>query len=177
MTKDGMLQFVKQKRKLIAVGIGILGILLLFLSEMIGTTAEKKQTGTVAADTASAAADRLEKKLVSLISAVDGAGKTVVMVTLDSAGEEFYAEDAEVRSETGERTTEYTEERKYVLIDSGGLKLKTAEPQIRGVAVVCEGGGSSTVKREITEIVRAALGISRDKIYVAEMNQTNGGRK
>ena len=50
----------------------------------------------------------------------------------------------------------------YVIIEQdgedSGLIIKTLMPVYRGVAVSCEGGGSSVVKNEVTKLVTAALG-------------------
>ena len=40
-------------------------------------------------------------------------------------------------------------------------------PQVRGVAIVCDGGNSATVRKTLTELVSAALGISTARISVA----------
>ena len=39
-------------------------------------------------------------------------------------------------------------EKKYVLTDDdGGVVLKTTEPEVRGVIVVCDGGDNAAVKK------------------------------
>ena len=97
----------------------------------------------------------------------------VVVNFLLKDGEQTFATDKKTESSNGERTTESSRDESVVLVDgdSGdtGLLVQTIAPMIRGVAVVCEGGGSAAVKREVTETVSAALGLSREKIYVAKM--------
>ena len=97
---------------------------------------------------------------------IDGAGKSMVMLTLASDGEASYAADIRSESAVGERTTESSYEKTYLIIDGAngetGLIQKTTAPEVRGVAVVCEGGGSAAVKREITETISAAAEIAVD---------------
>jgi len=46
----------------------------------------------------------------------------------------------------------FSDEKEYVLIETdgneGGMIIKLIQPKIRGVAVVCEGGGSDAVRQE-----------------------------
>ena len=89
----------KDKRVIILVGIGILGILLLLFSET-GTTA-KKDSGE-ALPYGEKAEKELEERLESLLSGVSGVGRVKVMVTLDGTWESVYAKDGE-NKENGEK--------------------------------------------------------------------------
>mgnify|MGYP006974622555 CR=1 FL=1 len=64
--------------------------------------------------------------------------------------------------------------KKYVIVDGSsgeqGIVVRQSEPKIRGVAVVCEGGGNQTVKQQIIETVTALLDISSARVSVAKMN-------
>lgn len=182
MDKKKIKELVQNKKNLFIIVIGVLGIILLFVSEMTGKDVSEKneQDDNVTIEQLQL---QTEKKLTELISSIDGAGQTKVMISLDSDGENSFAIDKSFDKSVNERSTEISNDENYVVINRGsgseGLKIKTVAPCIRGVAVVCEGGGDSVVKREITETVSAALGIGREKIYIAKMNTTNfnGGRK
>lgn len=116
----------------------------------------------------------LEDRLTSMISAIDGAGETKVMITLESSSEEIYLHDydyGENIDPSGKNALERKDE--YVIIDgdSGeeGIVVRVAEPKIRGVAVVCRGADSETVRSRIVETVTALLDISSARVSVAKM--------
>ena len=167
--RTAFLQPEKKNRLLIL--IGVLGVILLFLSEAVGNSPEKKNDE--AQNRFSILQESTQKQVRELVESVDGAGKALVMVSFETDGEQTFATDKKTESSNGERTTESSRDESVVLVDgdSGdtGLLVQTIAPMIRGVAVVCEGGGSAAVKREVTETVSAALGLSREKIYVAKM--------
>lgn len=110
-------------------------------------------------------AAELETRLTALISRVEGAGKTAVMVTLESGSESIYATDTD---SDGSST--------HVLLGSGGADglVETVEtPRVLGVAVVCEGGGSAAVQSRVTALVQALTGIGTNHITVAKMASAN----
>lgn len=180
MDRQKLKELIKNKKNIIVIAVGVIGVFLLFISEFSLPEEKNKKEDTALSSTASLKKDT-ENELEKLISSIDGAGKTTVMLTYASEGEQAFATDKSFQQSQSERSTEISGDEKYVLIDSGtgdgGLKIKTFMPEINGVAVVCEGGGDSYVKREITEAVSAVLGIGRERIYVAKMNtdKNNGG--
>ena len=110
-------------------------------------------------------AAELETRLTALISRVEGAGKTAVMVTLESGSESIYATDTD---SDGSST--------HVLLGSAGADglVETVEtPRVLGVAVVCEGGGSAAVQSRVTALVQALTGIGTNHITVAKMASAN----
>ena len=71
--------------------------------------------------------------------------------------------------ETGDG--EYREENKYVTVkrkdgSEDAVLQKQIMPKIRGVLVVCDGGGNSVVKEKITQAVSGVLNISGGKVVV-----------
>ena len=117
----------------------------------------------------------LEERLTSIISSIDGAGVTRVMITLESGNEDVYLHNydyGEDVDEGGAGNREMKDE--YVIVDSGGAEngivIRVEEPRIRGVAVVCEGGGNAYVKTQIISTVTALLDISSARVSVAKMN-------
>ena len=172
MRNDRIIAVLKEKKLALILLAGALGVLLLFSSET-GFSSSKKADAAEPFD-AEAYAASAEKRLCALVREIRGAGDARVMITLESAGENRLAEDRESRASTGERSEERSDEAKIAASSDGGIVTVRREPEIRGVAVVCEGAGSDAVRREVTETVRAALGVSRDKIYVAQMKK-NGG--
>ena len=41
----------------------------------------------------------------------------------------------------------------------------------RGAVVVCEGGGSASVRLEVTRVIQSLTGISADRIVISKMKQ------
>lgn len=163
-------------KMLLVVALLVSGIAVLMLSELSGggePVAAQAQT--------SAPADsreyekKLEERLVSIISAIDGAGETRVMVTLESGSEDVYLNNSDYGENiepSGENSFEKRDE--YIIVDNssgqGGIVVRRTEPRVRGVAVVCKGAGSETVKAQIVEAVTALLDISSARVSVAKMN-------
>lgn len=164
------------KKRLLAVSLLLVGAAMLILSETVKSeTVSEAVTTTVAAYSADNYVSDLENRLVSIISSIEGAGETKVMITLESGSEEIYLHDydyGENIDPSGKNIVERKDE--YVIIDgeSGekGIVVKIAEPKIRGVAVVCKGGDSDVVRVRIIEAVTALLDVSAACVSVAKMN-------
>ncbi|MEG2434810.1 MAG: stage III sporulation protein AG [Ruthenibacterium sp.] len=162
--------------------VGIAGILLIFLSDNLFAGANTKQKNVAANDTvqndAAAYVENLETRLTDTLAKVDGAGKVRVMITLDTTGESVYAQNEQIAAETkgeGENNQQKnTRESEHVLVstaDRSETPLLETEwmPEIKGVAVVCEGGGDIVVEKRITELVAVVLGLSSNRICVTKM--------
>ena len=110
--------------------------------------------------------DRLEK----LLEAIDGAGKVKVMITFNTYSETVYAENSE-ENIGADGETDTSDE--YIIIDGEdgetGLRLKIISPEIKGVAVICQGGNNPVIKEQIISVVSALFDISSNKISVAVM--------
>lgn len=164
------------KKILFAVFLLVAGAAALVVSEMSETeSASVKETTTVTAYDTSEYLSDLEMRLTSMISSIDGAGETKVMITLESGSEEIYLHDydyGENIDPSGKNSLERKDE--YVIVDgdSGerGIVVRVAEPKIRGVAVVCKGADSETVRSRIVETVTALLDISSARVSVAKMS-------
>lgn len=85
----GLLQ--KQNRTQLAIILGVVAMLLILFSELFSTPAKTAaNAGSSAAVSETAYREQLETQLTELIEQLDGAGKTVVMVTLESGEETIY---------------------------------------------------------------------------------------
>ncbi len=164
------------KKRLLAAVFLLIGAAALIFSEM---TKSETVTNEVASTTLAYSTDTyvtdLESRLESIISSIEGAGETKVMITLESGSEEIYLHDydyGENIDPSGKNIIERKDE--YVIVDSDsgekGIVVKIAEPKIRGVAVVCKGGDSPSVRARITETVTALLDISSTGVSVARMS-------
>ncbi len=165
------------KKLMLVVMLLVSGIILLLASELVTTeeTASLQSAETTSNTDLQEYSERLEQRLTSIISSIDGAGATRVMVTLESGSEDIYLHDfdyGENADPSGKNSIERKDE--YVIIDGSsgeqGIIVRRAEPKVRGVAVVCEGGGSDQVRSQIVEAVTALLDISSARVSVAKMN-------
>lgn len=139
---------------------GLAGMLLLCMSEWLpaGQSAQNAAQSSQQSQTAAEYEQQLETRLAALIRAMDGAGETVVMVTLDC----------------GEKTSEDTRssaasQRTHLLAGAQPVVQSVQAPQVRGVAVLCQGGGNAGTQRRITELVSALTGVGASHITVNKM--------
>ena len=108
-------------------------MLLLLLSELM-PTGTKSAAASTAPQEIAAYQTQLENRLETLIAQMDGAGKTTVMLTLETGEETIYALDTQ--------SGQMQEQQTHVLLEDGSALAETIyQPQIRGVAVLCDGGG------------------------------------
>lgn len=164
------------KKSVVIIIIGIVGVILLVISELVpGKTDEPSETDAKLSVSDCADYEKsIEERLESLISQINGAGAVRVMVTLDSTAESVYAQE---EKESGGENRSF--ENQYVIIKNENgeeaILIKTTRPQVRGVAVVCSGGGSAVVRQNITDTLTAVLGISSARVSITAMKSSNGG--
>ena len=142
------------------VGLGVAGILLIAATELLPTGGRKASSGDASVTvTAQAAELALEERIRQLLSAVEGVGNCRVMVTLERDAQTVYATD----------TVADGQQVLVVETDAGpvGLPLTTLLPSVKGVAVVCDGGGDAAVCERVTQLVATAFHISQRRVYVA----------
>lgn len=168
--------FQTEKRVRMLALLGLLGILLLFLSEFIpNMQSDKKETdlNPQAVADANDFCVQTEKKLSELIAQVEGAGRVQVMLTIESSDEKIYATDEKTDSKNDGDTEQKSYNSQYVLVDGAsgdtGILLKTNSPKVKGVIIVCDGGENPTVANQITNAVSAALGIGANRVSVLKM--------
>lgn len=161
--------FKKEKVLRIAVFAGIIGMILILVSN-IGEDKEEQKTTDLASDNIEFNLTetynlKMETELKEILMTIKGVGKADVLLTITSTEEYVYAET--------QKNTSSGSENNYVIIDGGSKKealvKKVNTPQISGVVIVCEGGGNAKVSEKIYRAVSTALGIPTTKIYVTEM--------
>lgn len=152
----------KQGRARLAAAVGVLAVLLILLSELFPqNTAAGSTKNTKSAQSSTEYQAQLENRLEHLISQMSGAGKTTVMVTLETGEKAIYALD----TQSGEMQSQQT----HVLLEDGSALTETVcLPQVCGVAVLCEGGGDIRVAARITELVSALLDLPSNRICVEQ---------
>lgn len=155
----------------IIIFIGILGIVLIFLSEFMGSDERSKKAEIKSSSSASyeTYAQDMEKKLKNILEKIEGVGKAEVMITVSGTEEYIYAQEEKVKN--GEK--DFSSESQYVMIGSGGEKQallkKVVNPQISGVVIICEGGDSNIVKEKVYSSISAVFNIPSNQIYVAKL--------
>ena len=158
--KDGLLSLLEKCRRdknraALAVAVGVLAMLLILISELLPQADKTVEQSALAYQT------QLEQRLEKLISQMSGAGKTTVMVTLETGEEAVYALD----TQSGDLQSQNT----HVLLDDGSALTETVcQPQIRGVAVLCDGGGDVRVAARITELLTSLLDLPSNRICVEQ---------
>ncbi|MCI7262304.1 MAG: stage III sporulation protein AF [Clostridiaceae bacterium] len=123
--------------------------------------------------------NELEQRVKELLKHVEGIGEVDVMITLRSSGERIFHVDQEKnRSSTEEKDSSggtrkvLTEEIREESVLSGAsgsqepVVEKELEPEIAGVVISAQGGGSAAVKAEISEAMEALFGLPAHKIKV-----------
>ncbi len=146
----------------VLVWVGIIGLVLIGLTEIL----PRKETGdtAVSAVTESQVERALEDRISELLTQVEGVGRCRVMVTLESGSRSVYATDSAV---TASGTSEQV---LTVDTDTGpvGLLLTRIQPTVKGVAVVCEGGGDPAVAQCVTDLIATTLHISERRVCIAK---------
>ena len=172
--------FRPENRKKILWVAGIAAMVLIGLSVLIPSNKDTPQTA--AAENADEETARYEEKLrervLAIVSQIDGVGDAHVSLTLDSGIEYVYAkeekQDTDMQDDTtGGTTTRASSEEKLIIVeDENGRKTalirKTLLPAVRGVVIVCDGGGDPLVVSAVTEAVKTALGINTSQVYVTK---------
>ena len=107
-----------------------------------------------------------EEKLSQVLSDIQGAGKTRVVLTLKSGSRQVLAQDTQSRGE-GERSIS------TVTLGRGSgsqevVPLQTVAPQFRGALVVCPGGDDPGVRLQVIRAVSALTGLGSDCITVCQ---------
>ncbi len=167
-SKDALLAMCKNnKMQIIILCCALFVLLVLCSGDFFAKSAEKTNE---TAKEVYALENELEQKLENFLKTVAGVGKVKVCIMFDQLEEISYAVNEE--TDNDERSSE------YIIVENadgseGGLPIYVRAPQIRGVAVTCEGGASAKVKNEVTALLTAALGISANRVHVSPYSEKN----
>lgn len=143
---------------------------------------ESSQESSTEQQSGRAYAEELEQKLELILENMEWVGKAQVVITFQSSEERVVEKDIPVtRSNTEETDSQGgsrrvnnvdTKESTIYETDSGSSTpyvVKTINPQVEGVLVVCEGAGTGSVSKNITEAIEVLFGIEPHKIKVVKM--------
>ena len=174
-TVKKLLEKFKSPKLLVIAGIS--GILLICLSSFIGS-GTKKQSGVPSGDVITAEEYRaqLEESITGIVKSITGSNKVKVVITLESGIKYSYADINEGTSanktDSNSESTSNESKQSYITVKSadGGeqaLLVTTEMPEVRGVAIVCEGGDDGQINEKIQNAVTAALNITSKRVYIA----------
>lgn len=179
---DGMLKKWKISRWQAALLLaGLLGLMLLAASGLpFGGNQTSTNVNPASESIRVDLADfeqQLEDRLEKLLGSIAGAGDVRVMLTIDAGSQPIFATQGSSDTrivQDGDRIEEHINVRtEYVVIGQGagqqGLVLRMVEPQVRGVAIIAQGGGDILVRQAMVEAVTAVLGIGSNMVSVAQM--------
>lgn len=163
-----LIKLKSDKKLLLILAVGILGMALIFLSE-VKTSSDKSQKDPLPSETATYE-ESVEKKLKALVESIEGAGRAEVMIVFASSKESVFAKDSDEDNEKDEKSESKKTKSKYVIVENdngeNGLLTKAVYPSVSGVAIVCDGAGDSVIKQRIVETVSALFDINSKNISV-----------
>lgn len=144
--------------------------------------AETKVPELAAAASAKVAAtyeQQMEERVRELLKSVDGVGEVDVMIVLKSSEEKVYRIDTSLSTSLTEETDSAGGQRKIdnrerdestILTGSGDGQApvleKELKPELSGIIISAQGGGSSRVQAEISSAMQALFDLPAHKIKV-----------
>lgn len=184
--KEKICTFFKSDKKMsIIFLIGIFGILIIFFSS--GFTKESYNADLNSSElkfSSEKYVAQLEAKILDMVSEIEGAGKSKVVITLESGVEYVYAEESKQNTDSTQNITgsdskkiqtKDNYEKKLILVDGQNgskeaLITKQLEPVIKGVVIVCEGADNLTVQNRIIDAVTTVLDILSTKVCITKLS-------
>ena len=89
----------KYKKQAVII-FGLIGVVLILLSELVPSTADGKSNTNTSTDYESYVSS-LESRTQNIISSIDGVGKCRVMITLEQTDERVFAKNIDESSQNG----------------------------------------------------------------------------
>ena len=157
--------------------VGLAGIVLICISSFIGGEKKDKEN-TLPTESFSVEEYRtgLENSISDIVKSITGSENVNVVITLESGIRYSYADvnegTSENRTESNLESSSSESKQTYITVKSadGGeqaLLVTTEMPEVRGVAIVCEGGDDLQTNEKIENAVTAALNITSKRVYIA----------
>ena len=144
----------------------LLGVLILLLPEKESSAETGEALHTDSFDRAA-----VQEEMEKILSSIDGTGRLKLMLTVRGGGEHALAQDRSLtQKRSGEEQKAPVSKEETVVLGSGSsaevVVTGSSFPDYVGALVVCEGGGSATVRLQVTQAVSALTGLSSDRISV-----------
>lgn len=168
---DTIKQMVKKAGKgkillLIAVGVLLLLVSIKDSGRQAATTEKSQNTVTEqsTSDDMQRYREKMEKQVKEILEQVEGVGKADVMLTLQASKEKVTLKD---NKQDDTKTEEET-----VLLDGESRESSPYVVQeIEGIVVVCSGGDSPAMQREIISAISALFPVESHKIKVMKSKE------
>lgn len=168
-----------QKAGPVRIGmVALCGLVLIFLScggEIFSSGSGQEQKSgqgeaaqEVRGDSLALYKEKMEQELRDLLRGVQGVGDVQVMITLRASNEKVTLKDNRSREDTQEEETVLIEDSER---NSSPYVIQERQPELEGVVIVCDGGDSTQIKREITEAVGALFQIESHKIKIMKSKE------
>ncbi len=165
----------KNKKLAIIVTIGVIGMILILLSEIFQSADDNTSKIDEVEEHYSLSStykDKIQSELLSIVKKIDGVGEVDILVTVDGTTEYVYAEELDTQSDESEDKQSEGYNNKIVIIDENGsqkpLIKKIVEPKVTGVLVVCSGGDRYEIIEKVYRAVSTALNISSSSVCVVK---------
>ncbi len=157
----------------IALGIGIGGIFLIFISGFFspGETDTPNTEALSESISTQQYTENLKAELLKILTKINGAQDASVLITLEKDAQQVYASQEKKSVQADGEATDEQEETSYILVkDSDGsqkaLKITEVQPMVKGVVVICEKGDDPQVQQKIIDAVTTAFHISSARVCV-----------
>lgn len=159
--------------------VGILGIAFVLLSSLVSTDKSEKEVLPVSSITAEEYKAVLENDIKRTVTDITGSKNVSVVITLESGIKYSYADIKEEtlteKQEKENRVSDSGVKEGYITVKTadGGeeaLLVTTEMPEVRGVAIVCDGGDNEYIVEKIQNAVTAALDINSKRVYICGRN-------
>lgn len=166
--------FTKQNRTKLIVILGICGMVLIMISELIPDSKSEETGVKVSSDPVTEDTyeykRQIETELSDILGKIKGVGEIHVMVTIEGTTEYVYAEELDTDTDKdGEKISEQYKNQIVMTEENGkkdALVRKIIKPQISGVVIVCQGGGDVSLNERVLKAASTALNLPSSKICV-----------
>lgn len=154
----------------------ISGVLLLLISygnvfreeNPEGDSRTPVQTAGSAEDRQDAYREQMEKRVESILEHVEGVGAVEAMLTLKASGQKVTLKDnVENAGRNEEKSVLIEDENK----NTAPYIVQEVEPEVEGIVIVCAGGDSPTIQREIIAAISALFPVESHKIKVMKSKE------
>ncbi|MEE0155323.1 MAG: hypothetical protein UEF48_09065 [Agathobaculum butyriciproducens] len=111
-----------------------------------------------------------QQELQARLTAISGAGRVELMLSLDQTEESVYA--VNTRQTSGSDSSSLESDVSVVSNGSYGetpVTVKSVLPVFRGAVVLCDGADDASVRLFVTQAVSTVCGIGADKVTVLKM--------
>lgn len=113
-----------------------------------------------------------EKRLESILSDIQGVGTVEVMITYYSTQKSDIAYETSTsetkKIDNSNSTNEENSQKQAVMSDGAPFVTGQNYPEVKGVVVVCDGGGNILIKNQVKEAVMTVMGVASHKVCVAQ---------